>query len=249
MGGAGAWASMGACYGAAAAQANAGSGPAVAQPWALGLDRSSAPPLACRPRRCRTCKGAWIHHLPFRSHHPLLLTPAVLYFSMLFAVLFGFWLLLSGFWDNGLLLGLGLASSAFVAWIGVRLERPEQDRYGPGMLLRLPRYLAWLVVAIVQSNIDVVRRVWYPEVHPISPMTGRLPVSQRTRLGKTIYANSITLTPGTVAIEVSDDDVLVHALTREAFDDLAGGEMDRRVAGVEGRAGGRAGKRDAERRD
>jgi multicomponent Na+:H+ antiporter subunit E len=164
-------------------------------------------------------------------------TPAVLYFSLLFATLFGFWLLLSGFWDNGLLLALGLVSSLFVAWIGVRLEQPESGGYSPGMLLRLPRYLAWLVGAIVRANIDVVRCIWTPDVHPISPVTGRLPASQRTRLGKTIYANSITLTPGTVAIEVSDDDILVHALTREAFADLAGGDMDRRVTHAEGRRG------------
>lgn len=167
----------------------------------------------------------------------------MLYFSVLFAVLFGFWLLLSGFWDNGLLLGLGLLSSLFVAWVGARLESSGDDGLSPGMLLRLPRYLLWLVVAIVKSNIDVVRRIWEPETYPISPVTGRLPLSQRTRLGKTIYANSITLTPGTVAIEVSDTEVLVHALTREAFDDLAGGEMDRLVTAAEGVRDGRDGER------
>ncbi|MGD2019494.1 MAG: Na+/H+ antiporter subunit E [Thiohalocapsa sp.] len=164
----------------------------------------------------------------------------MLYFSLLFAVLFGFWLLLSGFWDNGLLLGLGLASSLFVAWIGTRLQSPEQENgYSLGMLLRLPRYLVWLVVAIVKSNIDVVRRVWDPLNQPITPVMGRLPVSQRTSLCKTIYANSITLTPGTVAIEVSDTDVQVHALTRDAFADLAGGEMDREVSRLEVGAGHR----------
>jgi multicomponent Na+:H+ antiporter subunit E len=167
----------------------------------------------------------------------MLRSPAVLYFLLIFAALFAFWLLLSGFWDNGLLLGLGLASSLLVAWVGVRLERAENGGYNAGMLLRLPRYLTWLLGAIVRSNIDVVRCIWTPDAYPISPVTGRLPASQRTRLGKTIYANSITLTPGTVAIEVSDDDILVHALTRDAFADLAGGEMDRRVTRAEGRRG------------
>lgn len=170
----------------------------------------------------------------------------MLYFLSLVAVLFGFWLLLSGLWDHGLLLGLGLVSSAFVAWIGTRLESPGGDGFEPGMLLRLPRYLGWLLVAIVQANIDVVRRIWDPVAHPISPVTGRLPASQRTRLGKTLYANSITLTPGTVAIEVSDADVLVHALSREALDDLAGGEMERRVLALECGAGHPAGHRDGE---
>lgn len=158
------------------------------------------------------------------------------YFLLLLATLFGFWLLLSGYWSNPLLLLLGLASSALVAWIGTRLEQPDGRGYSLGMLLRLPRYLVWLVIEIVKANLDVVRRVWRPRTHPISPVMGRLPLSQRTRLGKTIYANSITVTPGTVAIEVSDDAVLVHALTESAYADLAGGDMDRRVTWAEGRS-------------
>lgn len=159
----------------------------------------------------------------------------MLRFLLLFTVLFGFWLLLSGHWDSPLLLGLGAVSSLLAAWIGVRLELPGGSGYRPGMLLRLPRYLVWLFVAIVRSNIDVLRRIWRPQTYPISPVFRTLPISQATRLGKTLYANSITLTPGTVAIEVSDSDILVHALTAEACADLAGGEMDRRVTRVEGR--------------
>jgi multicomponent Na+:H+ antiporter subunit E len=157
----------------------------------------------------------------------------VLYFLILFPALAVFWLLLSGHWHDPLLLGLGTASSLFVAWIAVRMERPETRGYSLGMLLRLPRYLAWLVAAIVRANLDVVRRIWYPKSHPISPAAARLPASQRSALGKTIYANSITLTPGTVAIDIGEDDILVHALTRDGLAELAGGEMDRRVARAE----------------
>jgi multicomponent Na+:H+ antiporter subunit E len=155
----------------------------------------------------------------------------------MFAVLYGFWLLLSGYWDSPLLLLLGLASSLLSAWIGARLEQPGRRGYSLRMVLRLPRYMVWLVGEIVKSNLDVVRRIWHPHTDPISPVIGRLPLSQVTRLGKTIYANSITLTPGTVAIEVSEDEILVHALTESAFADLAGGDMDRRVTWAEGRRG------------
>jgi multicomponent Na+:H+ antiporter subunit E len=158
-----------------------------------------------------------------------------LYFLLLFAALYGFWLLLSGHWHDPRLLGLGAVSALLAAWLGTRLERPEPRGYSLRMLLRLPRYLLWLVSAIVKSNLDVVRHIWHPDTHPISPTMSRLPVGQRTRLGKTIYANSITLTPGTVAIEVSDDEVLVHALTHAAYTDLASGDMDRRVTWAEGR--------------
>ena len=155
-------------------------------------------------------------------------------FLLLFAVLYGFWLLLSGYWDSPLLLGLGAASAVLAAWIGVRLERPDSRGYNLRMVLRLPRYLVWLFGAIVRSNLDVVRHIWHPQAYPISPVIGYLPASQATRLGKTIYANSITLTPGTVAIEVSDEQVQVHALTEAAFADLVGGDMDRRVTWAEG---------------
>ncbi|NBC15355.1 MAG: cation transporter [Gammaproteobacteria bacterium] len=158
----------------------------------------------------------------------------MLYFLLLFSALGAFWLLLSGHWHHQLLLALGAASALLAAWVGVRMERRDTGAYSLGMLLRLPRYLAWLVAAIVRANIDVVNRIWYPDTHPIHPVAGRLPSSQGTDLGKTIYANSITLTPGTVAIEIGDDDVFVHALTREGFDELAAGEMDRRVTWAEG---------------
>ncbi|NEV62640.1 Na+/H+ antiporter subunit E [Thiorhodococcus minor] len=161
----------------------------------------------------------------------------MLYFLLLFAALFGFWLLLSGYWANPLLLLLGLASSALAAWIGTRLEQSDTRGYSLRMLLRLPGYWVWLVGEIVKANLDVVRRVWRPHTYPISPVIGHLPLSQKTRLGKTIYANSITLTPGTVAIEVSDDAVMVHALSESAYADLAAGDMDRRVTWAEGRSG------------
>jgi multicomponent Na+:H+ antiporter subunit E len=60
-----------------------------------------------------------------------------------------------------------------------------------------------------------------------------LPVSQRTEIGRALYANSITLTPGTVSIDLGEDYVSVHALTEEGAQALIEGEMDRRVAALE----------------
>jgi multicomponent Na+:H+ antiporter subunit E len=157
----------------------------------------------------------------------------MLYFLVLFSSLAAFWLLLSGFWDNPLLLGLGVGSCLLVAWVGLRMERPSHDPFNLGMLLRLPGYWWWLVIEIVKANFDVVKRILRPEHYPISPRMERLPLTQQTAVGRTIYAQSITLTPGTVAIEVTGQDVLVHALTRDGLDDLRRGEMDRRVTRVE----------------
>lgn len=96
----------------------------------------------------------------------------------------------------------------------------------------LPRYYAWLAVQIVASNIDVVKRVWSGN-SAISPGMRRFTVNQKTDIGRVIYANSINLTPGTIAVTLSDNEVLVHGLTQTNLDDLDTGEMSRRVEKLE----------------
>ena len=84
----------------------------------------------------------------------------------------------------------------------------------------------------MKANLDVMRRIVSPEL-PISPTIVRLPCTQHTDLGRVMYANSITLTPGTVSIDLDDEYVTVHALTREGAEALATGEMDTRVTALE----------------
>tara|TARA_B100000927_G_scaffold204432_1_gene165842 strand:- start:490 stop:687 length:198 start_codon:yes stop_codon:yes gene_type:complete len=61
----------------------------------------------------------------------------------------------------------------------------------------------------------------------------RVPLSQSTELAKVIYANSITLTPGTVSVEIEGNEIIVHALTQELMDGLIEGDMDKRVTHLE----------------
>ena len=98
---------------------------------------------------------------------------------------------------------------------------------------RLLLYVPWLLWAIVKANLDVARRILTFRL-PISPRLIRVKASQKSDLGQVIYANSITLTPGTVSVDLQDGTILVHALTRECAEDLQEGEMDRRVAALEG---------------
>ena len=72
---------------------------------------------------------------------------------------------------------------------------------------------------------------------PISPQLLRVKTTQKTGVGVATYANSITLTPGTITVEVNrrDSELLVHALTKAGADGLAAGEMDRRVTVMEGK--------------
>ena len=77
-----------------------------------------------------------------------------------------------------------------------------------------------------------MRRVLSPSL-PVTPTLIRVKASQTSDLGQVIYANSITLTPGTVAVDLVGDQIKVHALLREGIEDLQAGEMDRRICRLE----------------
>ena len=138
-----------------------------------------------------------------------------------------FWLLLSGHY-TGLLLALGVASVALVIYLALRMDRVD----GEGQPLHIPRmllpYWAWHFGEITKCNIEVARRIVNPKL-PISPTVVRVRAGQRSPIATVTYANSITLTPGTVTIRVEDDEFHVHALSREGAKDLQSGEMERRV--------------------
>ncbi len=141
------------------------------------------------------------------------------------------WVLLSGHYTSLLLL-LGLASVIFVVHLASRMDVVDQE--GQPIHLRflsLIMYWCWLLKEIVLSNIDVCRRILDPKL-PISPTIIKVPCSQPDDLGRVIYANSITLTPGTVSLEVDASGIEVHALSREAAEALKQGEMDRRVTAM-----------------
>ena len=93
-------------------------------------------------------------------------------------------------------------------------------------------YAPWLFKEIVMANIDVAWRILDPRL-PILPTLIRVTASQKGDLGRVIYANSITLTPGTVSIDMEGDQITVHALSYEGAVEDMSGEMDRRVSNLE----------------
>ena len=97
---------------------------------------------------------------------------------------------------------------------------------------RLPGYYLWLAKEVILSNISVVKHIWLGN-ETISPTLATIDASQKTDMGKVIYATSITLTPGTVAVDLVGDQIVVHALLRESIEELNAGEMDRRVRRLE----------------
>ena len=135
-----------------------------------------------------------------------------------------------------LMIGFGAASCLAALWLALRMGVVDEEGEPTHVLLGLIGYLPWLVVEIVKSNLHVARVIWTPKM-PIQPALLRAPASQRTDLGKAIYANSITLTPGTLSLDVRGEEILVHALTDEARRGLETGEMDRRCTRAEGAGG------------
>lgn len=143
--------------------------------------------------------------------------------SLLLAV---FWLLNSGHY-TWLILSLGLLSIAIVVWITHVMDVVDHESLPWHLTARMPGYNLWLLKEVMVASLDVTRRIW---TGSISPVVVEVKASQKTDMGKVIYANSITLTPGTVSINIQDDIITVHALTREGAKALAVGEMDRRVS-------------------
>jgi multicomponent Na+:H+ antiporter subunit E len=147
--------------------------------------------------------------------------------------MFALWLLLSGHYTP-LLLSSGVASCALIVLIAARLDVIDHEAVPLHLSFGYFGYLAWLGKEIAKSNWDVAKIVLDPKL-PISPTMVWVPATQRTDVGKVIYANSITLTPGTVSVEIEHDLILVHAITREAAEGLESGDMDRRVDQIEAR--------------
>lgn len=144
----------------------------------------------------------------------------------------GLWLAWSGHYTP-LLLGFGVVCSLLVVWLCRLLGIVDDELLPLQLTWRTLRYLPWLAWEVVKSSLHVVGRVLRPGL-PISPRLLMVKPSQKTDVGRVTYGNSITLTPGTLTLDVTDELITVHAITREAAADLETGEMDRRVARIEG---------------
>jgi len=151
---------------------------------------------------------------------------------VLFAHLMLVWLFLSGHYDPTLIT-YGVLSCALVVALMAHLGILDDEALPVHLGLRPFFYLPWLFKEIVLSNIAVAKVILDPKL-PIQPRLLRVRASQRSDVAQVIYANSITLTPGTVTLDVRNGEFLVHALTDESAEGLLTGEMDRRVARLEG---------------
>ena len=149
---------------------------------------------------------------------------------LLFVFYFVIWLLLSGHYDP-LLLTLGVLSCITCLYVTWKAKFIDEEGLPLHLLIRLPIYTVWLFKEIIKANIDTAKIII---VNNPDPQNFRVKSSQKTEAGKVTYANSITLTPGTVTTVLDGDILEVHALSSDMADDVKSGAMDKKVSWLEG---------------
>lgn len=138
------------------------------------------------------------------------------------------WWVLSGY-TKPLLLTLGAISLALVLIMTIRMRIVDEETAPYTTVPQTLAYFGWLFVEIVKANIAVVKAVASPNLE-ISPTMTKIPTGGKSDLARTMFANSITLTPGTVSVDMQEDYILVHALLSEMSDPDDFAEMRDRSA-------------------
>lgn len=149
-------------------------------------------------------------------------------FSVAAAVFAAAWLLWSGHYTP-LLLFLGAASCVLVLWLAARIGFLDVEAYAFHLAPRLPRYWLWLLKEIARANVTVAKIVLSPRM-PISPTVVSVDAGQLPSMTQVLLANSITLTPGTLSIDIDRGVIEVHCLTVESARDIKSGDMLRQAA-------------------
>ena len=147
----------------------------------------------------------------------------------LFIILFGFWLLMSGYYTP-LVLSLGVISCLLCVYLTIKGNFLDNETLPIYFFPRLIQYTLWLIKEILKSNITTAKVILSKSEEP---ELFSVKASQKTNEGKVTYANSITLTPGTVTTQIKNDIFEIHALTKEFGDDVRSCEMDKMVTWLE----------------
>jgi multicomponent Na+:H+ antiporter subunit E len=156
---------------------------------------------------------------------------------VLFVSLMAFYVVLSGQVTSGFLMTGGAVCCAAITMFCRRLGIVDDEGIPYRFWWQTILYAPYLIKEVVKSNIDAMKIVWRPGPLKIAPQMVKVPHSCKTSYALVAYANSITMTPGTVTMEVGDDELLVHCLTKEFADgvcDIGPGSMQDRCKRIEG---------------
>ena len=141
---------------------------------------------------------------------------------VLFLMLALAWLLWSGFYKP-LLLSLGLFSCLLCLYLGARVGFFRKVT-GLHLIPSLPKYWLWLLIEVFKSSVQVAKIILNPKL-PISPTLVDIDAQKMGPTGQVMLGNSITLTPGTVTVDVFEGNLKVHCLTQEGAQDVEAGSM------------------------
>ncbi|MFH1479677.1 MAG: Na+/H+ antiporter subunit E [Pseudomonadota bacterium] len=148
-----------------------------------------------------------------------------------FSCMFLLWVVLSGKFDL-FHLSLGVISSMLVTvFFGDLLFSGPREKGLPGLWIRFIKYVPWLVYQVIVANLHVLYLVFHPRMMElIDPEIVRFQSKLKKDISLVTFANSITLTPGTITVSVSaDGDFKVHAIDKKSGESLPG-EMEVRIA-------------------
>ncbi len=149
-------------------------------------------------------------------------------------ILFALWLLLSGHFDFQLL-SLGILSCLFIAWLSLRMGLLDKNSSTLSFNIKLPIFLPWFFLEVIKSNLDVCKQILQPKL-TLDPTISSISIFKHNNIGKAVYANCITLTPGTYSIDIDHDFVEVHSLTKKSAEGLKKGEMGKRILALQTRS-------------
>ncbi len=152
----------------------------------------------------------------------------------MYFLLFGFWVLLNGKWTGEIaIVGVIVCAALYAFMVAFMDYSPKKEWQLARRLPRIAGYFVYLVKEIFKSAYATMRLIWSPR-EEIAPRVTSFHTRLRTDAGKVVLANSITMTPGTITVDVQDDLFLIHCLD-ESFDvGQEGFEMEDRVAEIEG---------------
>lgn len=148
------------------------------------------------------------------------------------ALLSLFWMLLSGY-IQPLLLSFGAVSVVIVLIVLKRMDDVDKEPINISSGLRMFRYLTWLVGQIIISSVEVTKLVWGP-TNKLSPTLAKISAKNSPKKAHVLYANSITLTPGTLSVDLENDEITVHALHKSSIDELKKGEIEQKITNIWG---------------
>mgnify|MGYP003385428223 FL=1 len=144
-----------------------------------------------------------------------------------------FWLLLSGY-IQPLLLSFGAVSVIVVLFVLKRMDDVDQEQQDIGSGLRLIRYTPWLTWQIISSSLQVTKLIW-GSADKLSPSLAKIKVGNIPPNRRALYANSITLTPGTLSVDLVGDEITVHALQKSSIEELEQKAMEEKITEIWGK--------------